>query len=65
MGQCMWCWNAHYFTTWKEGNNTILAVTFAPIAGKPSIYVPAGRHQLDGLRRVMDRDEHETLLGNQ
>lgn len=42
MGQCMWCWNAHYFTTWKEGNNTILAVTFAPIAGKPSIYVPVG-----------------------
>ena len=23
MGQCMWCWNAHYFTTWKEGNNTV------------------------------------------
>ena len=42
MGQCMWCWNAHYFTTWKEGNNTIMAVTFAPIAGKHSIYVPAG-----------------------
>ena len=42
MGQCMWCWNAHYFTTWKEGNNTVLAVTFAPIAGKNSIYVPAG-----------------------
>lgn len=38
----MWCWNAHYFTTWKEGNNTVLAVTFAPIAGKNSIYVPAG-----------------------
>ena len=42
MGQCMWCWNAHYFTTWKEGNNTIETVTFAPIAGKKSIYVPAG-----------------------
>lgn len=42
MGQCMWCWNAHYFTTWKEGNNTILAVTFAPIEGKNSIRVPAG-----------------------
>ena len=42
MGQCMWCWNAHYFTTWMEGNNRILAVTFQPIAGKGSIYVPAG-----------------------
>ena len=42
MGQCMWCWNAHYFTTWKEGNNTIMAVTFAPIAGKKSVYVPEG-----------------------
>ena len=42
MGQCMWCWNAHYFTTWKEGNNTVMAVTFAPISGKNSVYVPAG-----------------------
>lgn len=42
MGQCMWCWNAHYFTTWMEGNNRILAVTFQPIVGKGSIYVPAG-----------------------
>ena len=42
MGQCMWCWNAHYFTTWKEGNNTVMAVTFAPIPGKPSIHIPEG-----------------------
>lgn len=42
MGQCMWCWNDHYFTTWKEGNNTVMAVTFAPIPGKPSIHIPAG-----------------------
>lgn len=42
MGQCMWCWNAHYFTTWKEGNKEIEAVTFLPITGKNSIYVPAG-----------------------
>lgn len=41
-GQCMWCWNAHYFTTWKEGSNTIMAVTFSPIDGKNSIYVPEG-----------------------
>lgn len=42
MGQCMWCWNAHYYTTWKEGNYTYEAVTFAPVEGKKSIYIPAG-----------------------
>ena len=41
-GQCMWCWNAHYYTTWKEGNNTVETVTFQPIPGKKSVYVPAG-----------------------
>ena len=42
MGQCMWCWNAHYFTTWREGNYTIEVITFLPVEGKKSIYVPAG-----------------------
>lgn len=42
MGQCMWCWNAHYYTTWKDGNFTIEVITFSPIPGKKSIYVPAG-----------------------
>lgn len=42
MGQCMWCWNAHYFTTWQEGHNTVMAVSFAPIEGRNSIYVPEG-----------------------
>lgn len=42
MGQCMWCWNAHYFTTWQEGYNTVMAVSFAPIEGRNSIYVPEG-----------------------
>jgi len=23
MGQCMWCWNAHYFTTWKGGTTRL------------------------------------------
>lgn len=41
-GQCMWCWNAHYYTTWKEGNRTIETITFQPIPGKKSVYVPAG-----------------------
>ena len=42
MGQCMWCWNAHWFTTWKEGSRTVMAVSFQPIAGKKSVYVPSG-----------------------
>lgn len=41
-GQCMWCWNAHYYTTWKEGNRTIETITFQPIPGKKSVYVPMG-----------------------
>lgn len=41
-GQCMWCWNAHYYTTWKEGNNTVETITFQPIPGKKSVFVPAG-----------------------
>lgn len=41
-GQCMWCWNAHYYTTWKEGNYTVEAVTFEPITGKASVFIPAG-----------------------
>ena len=53
-GQCMWCWNAHYFTCWKEGSNLIKAVSFQPIEGKHSIYVPAGGISwLDAA--VMDR----------
>ena len=42
MGQCMWCWNAHYFTSWREGNRTVEVITFSPVEGKKSIYVPAG-----------------------
>lgn len=42
MGQCMWGWNSHYYTTWKEGNNTVEVVTFLPIEGKKSVFVPAG-----------------------
>lgn len=42
MGQCMWGWNAHYYTTWKEGNNVVEVITFLPIEGKKSVFVPAG-----------------------
>lgn len=54
MGQCMWCWNAHYYTTWKEGNYTVEAITFAPITGKHSIHIPAGGISWLGAG-VMDR----------
>ncbi|MCM1515676.1 MAG: hypothetical protein NC080_04560 [Paraprevotella sp.] len=58
MGQCMWCWNAHYFTTWTEGNRRILTVTFQPIKGKNSIYIPAGGISwIDA--GVMDRTEQK------
>lgn len=58
MGQCMWCWNAHYFTTWTEGNRRIQTVTFLPIKGKNSIYVPAGGISwIDA--GVMDRTEQK------
>lgn len=41
-GQCIWGWNAHYYTTWKEGHNTVETITFQPIPGKNSIFVPEG-----------------------
>jgi len=58
MGQCMWCWNEHWYTTWKEGNDTIEAVTFAAIPGKKSIKVPAGGISWLG-HGVMDRVENK------
>lgn len=58
MGQCMWCWNAHYYTEWKEGNNTIKTVTFAPLTGKKSVFVPAGGMPWPGSA-TMDRQENK------
>lgn len=58
MGQCMWCWNAHYYTTWKDGNYTIEAITFSPIVGKKSVYVPAGGISWLGSG-VMDRTNNK------
>lgn len=58
MGQCMWGWNSHYYTTWKEGNNTVEVVTFLPIEGKKSVFVPAGG--LSWLSAgVMDRTDQK------
>ena len=58
MGQCMWCWNAHYYTTWKDGNYTIEAITFSPLTGKKSVYVPAGGISWLGAG-VMDRTNNK------
>lgn len=54
MGQCMWCWNAHYYTTWKDGNYRIEVITFSPVSGKKSVYVPAGGTSWLGVG-VVDR----------
>ena len=42
MGQYMWCWNAHYETTWLEGTLEYWVVSKEPISGKRSYYIPAG-----------------------
>lgn len=43
MGQCMWCWNEHYYNWTKQGNLLIKAITFNnPIAGWNSYHIPAG-----------------------
>ena len=57
-GQCMWCWNAHYYTTWKEGSNTVEVITFQPIPGKKSVFVPAGGISWLGAG-VIDRTEQK------
>jgi hypothetical protein len=42
MGQYMWCWNAFYFATWKEGNTSYYAVSLSEIKGKQNHRIPAG-----------------------
>ena len=43
MGQCMWCWSRPwYFTTWKEGTRTYMAITFKPLEGRKSYRIPVG-----------------------
>lgn len=54
MGQYMWCWNAHYFAFWKEGNYMYEAVSTQPIDGKECYFIPAGGVSALGAG-VMDR----------
>ena len=42
MGQYMWCWNKHYYASWKEGNYLYEAVSTEPIEGKESYCIPEG-----------------------
>jgi hypothetical protein len=41
-GQYMWCWNKHYYASWKDGNYTYEAVSLEPIEGHECYCVPAG-----------------------
>lgn len=41
-GQYMWCWNKHYYASWKEGNYLYEAVSTEPIEGRECYYVPEG-----------------------
>lgn len=42
MGQCMWCWNAHYYNTRTIGSRTYEAISFKALPGWESYRVPAG-----------------------
>ncbi|KAA6320235.1 hypothetical protein EZS27_029969 [termite gut metagenome] len=54
MGQYMWCWNAHYYSFWKEGNYLYEAVSPNPIDRGECYRVPAGGVSALGAG-VMDR----------
>jgi len=42
MGQYMWCWNKHYYASWKEGNFFYEAVSLNPIENKECYTIPEG-----------------------
>jgi hypothetical protein len=54
MGQYMWCWDAHWFCTKKEGNYLYEAVSLEKLSGWECYYVPAGGTSALG-HGVMDR----------
>lgn len=53
-GQYMWCWNAHYYASWKEGNYFYEAVSLNPIEGVECYRIPAGGTSALG-NAVLDR----------
>lgn len=54
MGQYMWCWNKHYYASWKEGSYLYEAVSTEPISGRECYLIPAGGTAAVG-GGVMDR----------
>ena len=42
MGQYEWCWNAHYYSNWIEGDYWYEAVSMSPIPGRWNYYIPRG-----------------------
>jgi hypothetical protein len=54
MGQYMWCWNAHYYAYWKEGDYLYEAVSPNPIDRGECYRVPSGGTSAFGAG-VVDR----------
>lgn len=42
MGDYLWCWNAHYYAWWVDGDYYYEAVSLTPIPGRQNYYIPAG-----------------------
>lgn len=55
-GQYMWGTRGFYFASWKEGNNTHLAVSDEPFKNQDSIYIPAFYYSAIGPS-VLDRTD--------
>ncbi|MDR3133215.1 MAG: hypothetical protein LBU42_04240 [Prevotellaceae bacterium] len=58
MGQYMWCWDAHWFCTKKEGSYLYEAVSLERLSGWECTYVPAGGTSALGFG-VMDRETNK------
>jgi hypothetical protein len=54
MGQYMWCWDAHWFCTKKEGDYLYEAVSLEKLSGWECYYIPPGGTSALGFG-VMDR----------
>jgi hypothetical protein len=58
MGQYMWCWDAHWFCTKKEGNYLYEAVSLEKLSGWECYHIPAGGTSALGFG-VMDRTNNK------